>query len=134
MPKAPVPPAAMGVAASGVVAPASDVVLLLLPEQAVILCDDREAARAVGTDWLRSYLALPNYTNNLLRLGFSSDDLASVSDRLFDGIIAWGDEAAILRRVTEHQAAGADHVCIQALDADPLAFPRERWRRIAAAL
>ncbi len=107
---------------------------LLLPEQTVILCDGRDAARPIGTDWLRSYLALPNYANNLLRLGFSSDDLSSVSDRLFDAIIAWGDEDAILRRVREHQSAGADHVCIQALEPDPRVFPREQWRRLAAAL
>ncbi|MCV7399848.1 LLM class F420-dependent oxidoreductase [Mycobacterium fragae] len=106
---------------------------LLLPEQAVLLCDSRDEARAIGTDWLRAYLGLPNYANNLLRIGFSQDDLAQVSDRLFDAIIAWGDEAAILRRVAEHQAAGADHVCIQALVADHLSFPRDQWRRIAAA-
>jgi probable F420-dependent oxidoreductase len=107
---------------------------LLLPEQTVLLTDDRTEARAVGTDWLRSYLALPNYANNLLRSGFTEDDLASVSDRLFDAIIAWGDEDAILTRVNEHRAAGADHVCIQALTADPTEFPREQWRRLAAAL
>ena len=107
---------------------------LLLPEQTVILCESRETARPIGTAWMQSYLALPNYANNLLRLGFSEDDLSSVSDRLFDAIIAWGDEDAILRRVREHHEAGADHVCIQALEADPRVFPREQWRRIAAAL
>jgi probable F420-dependent oxidoreductase len=107
---------------------------LLLPEQAVLLTDTRDAARAIGTDWLRRYLALPNYANNLLRSGFAQDDLDSVSDRLFDAIIAWGDEDAILRRVNEHRAAGADHVCVQALTSDPLEFPREQWRRLAAAL
>jgi hypothetical protein len=79
-------------------------------------------------------LALPNYANNLLRSGFSEDDLAHVSDRLFDAIIAWGDEGAIMRRAGEHRSAGADHVCIQVLTADPRAFPREQWRRIAAAV
>jgi probable F420-dependent oxidoreductase len=107
---------------------------LLLPEQTVILCDSADEARRIGTDWLRAYLALPNYANNLLRSGFSEDDLGQVSDRLFDAIIAWGDEAAIMRRVAEHQAAGADHVCVQVHTADPAAFPREQWRRIAAAL
>lgn len=107
---------------------------LLLPEQTVILSDDADEARAIGSDWLRSYLALPNYANNLLRSGFSPDDLAQVSDRLFDAIIAWGDEEAVLRRVDEHRAAGADHVCIQVLLADPKAFPREQWRRLAAAI
>ena len=107
---------------------------LLLPEQTVILTEDAEEARSIGKDWLRSYLVLPNYANNLLRSGFSEDDVAQVSDRLFNAIIAWGNEAAILRRVDEHRAAGADHVCVQVLLADPQAFPREQWRRIAAAL
>jgi probable F420-dependent oxidoreductase len=107
---------------------------LLLPEQTVILCDGADEARRIGTDWLRAYLTFPNYANNLLRSGFSEDDLAQVSDRLFDAIIAWGDEGAVLRRVAEHRAAGADHVCVQVLLADPSAFPREQWRRIAAAL
>lgn len=107
---------------------------LLLPEQTVILCDSADEARRIGTDWLRAYLALPNYANNLLRSGFSEDDLAQVSDRLLNAIIAWGDEAAVMCRVAEHRAAGADHVCVQVLTADPTEFPREQWRRIAAAL
>ncbi|HEX2285915.1 MAG TPA: LLM class F420-dependent oxidoreductase, partial [Mycobacterium sp.] len=107
---------------------------LLLPEQTVFLADDRADARAIGTDWLRAYLALPNYANNLLRSGFTEDDLSSISDRLFDAIIAWGDEDTILRRINEHKQAGADHVCIQVLTADPREFPREQWRRLAAAL
>ncbi|ASW89198.1 LLM class F420-dependent oxidoreductase [Mycobacterium marseillense] len=106
---------------------------LLLPEQTVILTDSADEARQIGTDWLRSYLALPNYANNLLRSGFSEDDVSQVSDRLFNAIIAWGDEDAVMRRVAEHRSAGADHVCVQVLRADPRAFPREEWRRIAAA-
>ncbi|BBX63382.1 LLM class F420-dependent oxidoreductase [Mycobacterium saskatchewanense] len=107
---------------------------LLLPEQSVILTDDANEARRAGTDWLRGYLALPNYANNLLRSGFTEDDLTQVSDRLFDAIIAWGDEDAVKARVAEHRAAGADHVCVQVLTADPREFPRVQWRRIAAAL
>jgi probable F420-dependent oxidoreductase len=107
---------------------------LLLPEQSVILSDSAEEAHSIGTDWLRAYLALPNYANNLLRSGFSEDDLTQVSDRLFDAVFAWGDENAILRRVAEHRSAGADHVCLQVLMSDPTAYPREQWRRIAAAV
>jgi len=107
---------------------------LLLPEQAVLLADNRDDARAVGTDWLRTYTSLPNYANNLLRSGFTQDDLDTVSDRLFDAIIAWGDEDAIVGRVDEHKQAGADHVCVQALTAEPLGFPLDQWRRLAAAL
>jgi len=107
---------------------------LLLPEQAVLLTDNRDEARAVGTNFLRTYMALPNYANNLLRSGFTQGDLDSISDRLLDAVIAWGDEDAVVRRIDEHKQAGADHVCVQALTADPLGFPREQWRRLAAAL
>jgi len=107
---------------------------LLLPEQTVLLTDDAAEARALGTDWLRAYLAMPNYTNNLLRSGFTPEDLDAVSDRLIDALIAWGDEDTVLRRVNEHYDAGADHVCVQVLTADPDEFPREQWRRLAAAL
>jgi probable F420-dependent oxidoreductase len=107
---------------------------LLLPEQTVFLTGSRDEVRAVGTDFLRTYTGLPNYANNLLRSGFTQDDLDSISDRLLDAIIAWGDEDAIVKRVDEHKQAGADHVCIQALNPEPLGFPREQWRRLAAAL
>lgn len=107
---------------------------LLLPEQTVVLSEDADEARRIARDFLGGYLALPNYANNILRSGFSQEDLSSVSDRLVDAIVAWGDEEAILRRVEEHRAAGADHVCIQVLGEDPRAFPREQWRRIAAAI
>ena len=106
----------------------------LLPEQTAILCDTADEARRIGTGWLSAYLALPNYANNLLRSGYSEDDVAQVSDRLFDGLIAWGDEEAVMRRVAEHRSAGADHVCIQVLLEDPKVFPREQWRRLAAAM
>jgi probable F420-dependent oxidoreductase len=107
---------------------------LLLPEQAVLLTNNRDEVRAICTNMLRAYTTLPNYANNLLRSGFTQDDLDSISDRLLDAIIAWGDEDTIVKRVNEHFAAGADHVCVQALNAEPLGFPREQWRRLAAAL
>ncbi len=107
---------------------------LLLPEQTAILSDDAEEARTIGTDWIRRYLAMPNYADNMLRLGFSPDDVTSVSDRLLDAIIVSGDEDAIVGRINEHLSAGADHVCVQVLTADLKQYPREQWRRIAAAL
>ncbi len=107
---------------------------LLLPEQTVILTDDAAEARSIGTHWLKRYLAMPNYANNMLRMGFTREDVTSVSDRLFDAIIAWGDEAAVTARVNEHLSAGAEHVCVQVLTANLNDYPLEEWRRIAAAL
>jgi hypothetical protein len=46
---------------------------------------------------------------------------------LVDAIVAWGDVAAINRRVAEHQDAGADYVALQVLDADPHGLPAKQW-------
>ena len=107
---------------------------LLLPEQTAVLSEDADFARGIGREWVRGYLAMPNYANNLLRSGFSEDDVHSVSDRLVDAIVVWGNEDAVLARVNEHKSAGADHVCVQVLDSDLSALPLEQWRRLAPVL
>jgi probable F420-dependent oxidoreductase len=108
---------------------------LLAPEQAAVLETDASAARAIARTHMATYLGLLNSRNNLFRLGFTEADLdAGGSDRLVDAIVVWGDERAIAARVAEHHAAGADHVCVQVLDADPRALPLPQWRRLAPAL
>jgi probable F420-dependent oxidoreductase len=108
---------------------------LLAPEQAVVLETDAAAARAIARSHMGMYLVLPNYVNNLRRLGFSDADVANGgSDRLVDAIVAWGDVDAVAARVQAHLDAGANHVCVQALDADPRALPLRQWRALAAAL
>jgi probable F420-dependent oxidoreductase len=107
----------------------------ILPEQGVVLETNPANARAIARRHLAPYLGLPNYTNNLCRLGFTDDDLAaSGSDRLVDALFAWGDVAQVARRVQEHHDAGADHVCIQVFDADPHGLPVRQWRELATAL
>jgi probable F420-dependent oxidoreductase len=89
---------------------------LLCVEQAAILETDAAKARAIARKFLALYLGLPNYVNNWKRLGFTDSDVAAGgSDRLIDASIVWGDEKAIRARIEEHQQAGADHVCVQAL-------------------
>ena len=84
---------------------------------------------------MATYLGLPNYTNNLRRLGWGDDDLSDGgSDALVDAIVAWGDETAIVERVQAHLDAGADHVCVQVLDSDAAALPMPQWRALAPAL
>jgi probable F420-dependent oxidoreductase len=83
------------------------------------------------------YLSAPNYVNNLLKLGFTDDDIANGgSDRLIDEVIAWGEPETIAERIAEHQAAGADHVCIQVLTEPPdeLDTSMAGWRQLAPAL
>ena len=90
----------------------------LAPEQAVILETDPGRARGIAREHMKFYLALPNYTNNLVRFGFGEEDFADGgSDRLVDALVAWGDADAIAARVRAHHDAGADHVAIQALGA-----------------
>lgn len=107
----------------------------LCPEQAVVLESNADQARGIGRSFLNFYLTLPNYANNLRRLGFTDDDFKDGgSNRLIDAIIAWGDPKAIRKRVDEHHAAGADHVCIQVLTSDPKALPLKEWKELAGAL
>lgn len=107
---------------------------LLAPEQKVVLQTDAGRAREVARSGASRYLRLPNYANNLRRLGFTDDDLASGgSDRLVDAIVAWGSADAIAERVRAHHDAGADHVCVQVL-ADPRSLGRDEWRELAPAL
>jgi probable F420-dependent oxidoreductase len=105
---------------------------LLAVEQSVLLGSDvghgRERARAFVADYMR----LPNYVNNLKRLGYPDQDLAP-SDRLTEQLVAWGDVEAIAERVRAHLRAGADHVCVQVIDAGD-ELPLEQWRRLAPTL
>ena len=72
---------------------------LLAPEQAVVVEPAADVARERARAHLDTYLALPNYTNNFRRLGFTDDDLADQgSDRLVDALVAWGDAEAVLAR------------------------------------
>jgi len=86
----------------------------LAVEQTAVLSTDAGTARRIGRAFARHYLALPNYANNLRRLGWSDDDIANDgSDRMIDAVVAWGDVDAIVARVKAHLDAGADHVCVQ---------------------
>jgi len=106
---------------------------LLVPEQAVVLETDPDAARTLARGHMALYLQLQNYRNNLRWLGWSEDDLTPPgSDALVDAIVAWGDADAIRARIQKHHDNGADHVCIQVLREDQRAVPLEEWRAIAS--
>jgi probable F420-dependent oxidoreductase len=110
---------------------------IVAPEQMVVVETDPDRARAIARPSMDRYLHAPNYTNNLLRLGFAEQDFANGgSDRLVDAIVAWGDPGAIFQRVREHHAAGADHVCIQVLTPTPQDLPAamDGWRQLAPQL
>ncbi|WP_306318969.1 MULTISPECIES: LLM class F420-dependent oxidoreductase [unclassified Streptomyces] len=109
---------------------------LLAPELKVVPETDPDRARTLAREVLAMYLALPNYTNSWLRLGFTEEDFADGgSDRLIDALYAWGDEERIRARVDEFFDAGADHLALQVVDGTPAdQLPREGWRKVAALL
>ncbi len=109
---------------------------LLAPEQMVVLETDPAAARAIARSAVGFYLRAPGYLANLRRMGFDDSDWAdprAASDRLVDGIVAWGDIETITTRINAHHEAGANHVCIQVLRADR-EIPTSEWRDLAALL
>ena len=108
---------------------------VLAPEVTVVLETDPTTARELARKFTTGYLtSLPNYVNNLRRLGFTDYDVAGGgSDRLVDAIVAWGDADAISSRVGEHFQAGADHVCVQVVT-NGTGFPLTEYRALAAVL
>ncbi len=92
---------------------------LLVPAQLVILDPNparaKDTARAYRANVLARAKALGGalpYDRNLLRLGYTEEEVFGVSDRVVDATIAYGDETAIARRLREHLDAGADHVLV----------------------
>jgi probable F420-dependent oxidoreductase len=109
---------------------------LLAPELKVVLNEDPVAARATARRYLGGYLALPNYTTNLLRWGFTQDDFRDGgSHRLVDAVFAHGSAEAVAERVGAYLAAGADHVAVQVVGEDPRSdLPYEEWAALSSAL
>jgi probable F420-dependent oxidoreductase len=92
---------------------------LLAPEHKVVLDTDADRARTLGRKVLKRYLELTNYRQNLLRFGFSEDDLADGgSDRLVDALVLHGDPETVARGLRAHLEAGADHISIQVIGND----------------
>ena len=92
---------------------------VLAVEQKVCVETDRARARALGRRELARYMALPNYVNNWLRLGFTEAELADGgSDRFIDAMVLSGDAEAVKRGLRAHFEAGATHVCLQPMTED----------------
>lgn len=108
---------------------------LLAVEQAAVLATDPATARAAARRHMKRYLELPNYANNLRRLGWGDADIGNGgSDALVDAVVAWGDAQTIRARVDDHLARGADHVCVQVIRTDLTAPAALEWRTLAPAL
>jgi probable F420-dependent oxidoreductase len=104
---------------------------LLAPYQAVVVERDPARARGMARAFLGPFVGMGHYTRNLLRQGFTEQDLAGGgSDRLIDAVVAWGDVDSIGERVRAHHDAGADHVALHVITDRP-GLPLAEWRRLA---
>jgi len=98
--------------------------VFLAPEHKVVSTTDAAEAREIGRQTADFYLGLSNYVNNWKRLGFTDKDVAKPgSDRLIDGVVAYGTPDDIAKRLSQHLEAGADHVTIQVLGGDDKLLP-----------
>lgn len=87
---------------------------LLVPEIAGALASG-DAGLAAVRGYARHYLQLPNYVNNLRRLGYTDADVTGDgSDRLLSAVTPHG-AAELAAGIQAHLDAGADHVVIQPL-------------------
>ena len=107
----------------------------LATEVTAVLTTDRAAGLRIARAFARHYLTLPNYANNLRRLGWTDADIANDgSDRIIDAVVLIGDVDAIVRRVNDHLDAGADHVCVQIREEKSTDPALAAYRELAAAL
>ncbi|MDA2890620.1 TIGR03620 family F420-dependent LLM class oxidoreductase [Mycolicibacterium sp. BiH015] len=107
--------------------------VFLAPEHKVVLCEDPDQARKIGRSIVDDpYLGLRNYTNNLLRHGYTQADITRPgSDALIGALVAHGSPAAIYAEIEKHFSAGADHVGMQIVAEELSASPLEAFRTLA---
>jgi len=109
---------------------------LLAIEQKIVPSTDAARARAVAEPTIQRYLGLVNYRRNLLRSGFTEEDLDTPTDRLVDALALHGTTEQIATGLKAHAAAGADHVAAQILTSSGEVDDefRAALRELAAAL
>jgi probable F420-dependent oxidoreductase len=87
-------------------------------EQKVTIETDPVKARALGRTELSRYMALDNYRNSWLGMGFTEADLSDGgSDAFIDAMVLWGNAETVKAGLRAHFAAGATHVAIQPVHA-----------------
>ncbi|KDN16090.1 TIGR03620 family F420-dependent LLM class oxidoreductase [Amycolatopsis rifamycinica] len=104
---------------------------LVVPGHGVLLDGDAGRARETARAGVRPMLGISSYAANLRRIGYTEEDLTEpFSDRLIDGLVFHGDEAAVAAGIRAELAAGASQVGLHAMGADPIGD----LRAIAAAV
>jgi probable F420-dependent oxidoreductase len=107
--------------------------VLVAPELTVVVEPDVPTARELARAFVAPYLGRRNYTANLLRHGFTEEDLADGgSHRLIDAVVPHGSSQQVAEAVQAHLHAGADHVCLQPVGHGGV--PMDDYRALARVL
>ena len=107
--------------------------VLVAPELTVVVEPDPHRGRELARAFVARYLGRRNYADNLLRHGFTEEDLADRgSDRLVDAVVPHGSAEQVAEAVHAHLDAGADHVCLQPVGHGGV--PRDDYRALARVL
>ncbi len=75
---------------------------------------DEQRAKAAAQQMFAAVMSTPGspYLRNLIRCGYSEDEVMSGSERVLDSVLAYGSATAIADKIHEHLEAGADHVVL----------------------
>jgi probable F420-dependent oxidoreductase len=107
--------------------------VLVAPELTVVVEPDVETGRDKAREFIAGYLGRSNYAANLLRHGFTEQDIADGgSDRLIDAVVPHGSADQVAEAARAHLDAGADHVCLQPVGHGGV--PLDDYRALARAL
>jgi probable F420-dependent oxidoreductase len=85
---------------------------LLVIGLSVVSDTDADQAKATARETVSGWLGRRSYAATMAQLGYSARDIAEVSDRLVNAVVAHGNPAGIGVKVREHLVAGADHVAL----------------------
>ncbi len=106
----------------------------LIVQQFVVLDEDRQVPRETAGPSIHFLSGVGGYRENFARMGFAETDVADLSDRLIDGLVAWGDADTVAARLTEHVDAGADQVALSVELTGAEADARDAWALLADRL
>jgi probable F420-dependent oxidoreductase len=97
---------------------------------------DRDVGRAkdVARQTVSANLGRPSYAATMAGLGYPDRELAEVSDRIVDEVVAHRGPDAIATKVCEHLTAGADHVALMLPMSTEFAMGVEQLEWLAPAL
>ena len=107
---------------------------LLVVGLTVVADRDADRAKDVARQTVSANLGRTSYAATMAGLGFPDRELAEVSDRIVDDVVAHGGPEAIATKVREHLTAGADHVTLMLPLGTELATGVDQLEWLAPAL